>query len=245
MLRAKPMIAIAWIYAAAIFLPTFYFSNSSKLVTESGIFFYCATVPNNSLAGFVYLIFLFLAAFLIPASTLGVLYTRVARKVWVRDRKISRHGDSINSRHRAIIERSKKRVTRMLLIVVVVFITCWLPFVLYTGFIERYVAPFPNPSDGVRFILYCLGLFNSVCNPVIYFFSSESFRKESLKNVCLDNDSGESHNTSSTRVKSRTLSKLSIVIPPILTRERRPTVDKSNGAKILAPNDPAVCDTRL
>ena len=141
----------------------------------------------------------------------------------------------------------------MLLIVVVVFIACWLPFVLYTGFIERWVAPFPNPSDGVRFVLYSIGLFNSVCNPAIYFFSSENFRKGSLKNVCLDsNASGEknvhgneSQNTMSTRIKSRTLSKLSIVIPPFLMRERSPTEDKPKVSNTSRPETPDVCDTRL
>ena len=247
------MIITAWIYAALIFLPAFYFSNTSKLVTETGTFHYCATVPNNSFAGFVYLIFLFLAAFLIPALTLGILYFRVARKVWARERKISRHGDSISSRHRVIIERSKKRVTKMLLTVVVVFTTCWLPFVLYTGFIERWVAPFPNPSDGVRFITYCFGLFNSVCNPVIYFFNSESFKRESLKNVCLESNSGgrnafvnESPNTVSTRdSRSRTLSKLSIIIPPIMTRERRLTQETQKANGIAEPVERQVYDTKL
>lgn len=155
--------------------------------TPNGKLWYCITIPNNSLPGFIYLLFLFLASFLIPLVTMIVLYTRVGKAVWSRQRKISRSNNTyISNSSLSVLERSRKRVTRMLLIVVVVFLICWAPFVIYIGFIERWVAPFPNPADGVRFITYCLGIFNSICNPFIYFFNSESSRKESLKVVCFE-----------------------------------------------------------
>lgn len=74
----------------------------------------------------------------------------------------------------------------MLLIVVVVFLFCWSPFVIYTGFIERYVASFPNPADAARLVLYSLGLANSTCNPFIYYLNSEGSKKGSLKSVCFE-----------------------------------------------------------
>lgn len=185
--RAYTLIITAWLYAAAIFIPTFYFAKMEGLDTKNGKLWYCITIPNNSLAGFVYLLFLFLASFLVPLIIMIVLYTRVGKAVWSRQRKISRsHNTYISNSSITVLERSRKRVTRMLLMVVVVFLLCWSPFVIYTGFIERWVAPFPNPADGVRLITYCLGLFNSICNPFIYYFNSESSRKESLKVVCFE-----------------------------------------------------------
>jgi hypothetical protein len=59
----------------------------------------------------------------------------------------------------------------MLLIVVAVFFVCWTPFVVYSGFLEERLKGFPNPMDGVRLGLYGLGLFNSICNPFIYYFN--------------------------------------------------------------------------
>jgi len=69
------------------------------------------------------------------------------------------------------LERSRKRVLRVLLIVVICFVTCWLPFALYHGILERYLKEPPNPMDAVRLITYGVGLANSTCNPFIYYFN--------------------------------------------------------------------------
>lgn len=185
----KPYILLftAWCYAAAVFVPTFYFAKMEGLDTKNGKLYYCITIPNNSLAGFIYLLFLFVAAFLVPLVTMIVLYTRVGKAVWSRARKISRSNNTyISNSSLSVLERSRKRVTRMLLTVVAVFLICWSSFVIYTGFIERWVAPFPNPADTVRLITYGMGLFNSICNPFIYYFNSESSRRDSLKVVCFE-----------------------------------------------------------
>jgi hypothetical protein len=158
-----------------------------KIETTNGRLWYCATIPNNNLLGFIYLLFLFVAAFAIPLITMIVLYFRVGKTVWSRQRKISRSSNTYMSKNSiSVLERSRKRVTRMLLMVVVVFLFCWFPFVLYTGFIERWVASFPNPADAARLILYSLGLANSICNPFIYYLNSEGSKKGSLKNVCFE-----------------------------------------------------------
>lgn len=186
-MRPKFLIGGAWIYSAVIFLPTFYFAESAPIETSKGTLYYCITIPNNTLPGTAYLVFLFILGFVVPFVTMVILYYRIGRAVWHRQRKISRSANTtISSANMSAMERSKKRVTRMLLIVVIVFSCCWAPFVVYTGFIERWVAAFPNPSDTIRFITYCVGLFNSICNPFIYYFSSEDLRKESLKYVCIE-----------------------------------------------------------
>ena len=185
-LRPKVLISAAWIYGGVIFLPTFYFVETEKISSAGNqTFWYCRTVPNNTLPGFVYLVFLFVFGFGIQLITIIVLYSRVGKTVWSRERKISRQG-TVSSAIAASLDRTKKRVTQMLLTVVIFFLFCWAPFVLYTGFIERFVAPFPNPADAVRVITYGFGQFNSVCNPFIYFFNSPSFRRDSLRKVCLE-----------------------------------------------------------
>lgn len=184
-LRPKVLITTAWIYGSAIFLPTFYFAETENISSANQTFWYCRTIPNNTAPGFVYLLFLFVFGFGIQLITIIVLYSRVGKAVWSRERKISRTG-TVSSANAASLDRTRKRVTQMLLTVVICFLLCWAPFVIYTGFIERWVAPFPNPADAVRVITYGFGLFNSVCNPFIYFFNSPSFRKDSLRKVCLE-----------------------------------------------------------
>lgn len=185
-LRPKVLISAAWIYGGAIFLPTFYFAETQNVSSAGNqTFWYCRTIPNNTLPGFVYLLFLFIFGFGIQLITIIVLYSRVGKAIWNRERKISRQGTMSRANVQSL-DRTRKRVTQMLLTVVIFFLLCWAPFVIYTGFIERYVAPFPNPADPVRVITYGFGLFNSVCNPFIYFFNSPSFRRDSLRKVCLE-----------------------------------------------------------
>lgn len=184
-LRPKVLISAAWIYGGGIFLPTFYFAETVRVSSGDQTFWYCRTIPNNTLPGFVYLLFLFIFGFGIQLITIIVLYSRVGKAVWSRERKISRQG-TVSAANMASMDRTRKRVTGMLLTVVIFFLVCWAPFVIYTGFIERWVAPFPNPADPVRVITYGFGLFNSVCNPFIYFFNSPNFRRDSLRKVCLE-----------------------------------------------------------
>lgn len=112
---------------------------------------------------------------------MSVLYYKVARAVWNRTKHLStaalmKQSDSSLK----IIDNSRKRVTRMLLMVVMVFFLCWTPFVLYSGFLESRLKSFPNPMDAVRLGLYGLGLFNSICNPFIYYFNGANLNPKEL-----------------------------------------------------------------
>ncbi|XP_078373969.1 pyroglutamylated RF-amide peptide receptor-like isoform X1 [Oculina patagonica] len=240
-LRPKVLITTGWIYAGVIFLPTFYFADTENVQSANGAFWYCRTIPNNTAAGFSYLIFLFIFGFGIQLVTIIVLYSRVGKAVWSRERKISRQG-TVSTANAASLDRTKKRVTQMLLTVVIFFLVCWAPFVIYTGFIERYVAPFPNPADTIRFITYALGLFNSVCNPFIYFFNSPSFRRDSLRKVCLEvaNPGGQKEDRNSdSNTRSTIISRAGTVVQAVEKKSA------SNGIGNRAYDENETNDTRL
>ena len=186
LLSPEWMITMAWTYSVIIFTPTFYFSSLQPITTSTNnTVYYCTPIPNHSTAGFAFLIIVFLGAFMLPLGTMTVLYFRIVRLVWNRPRKLSVSANGSTSSGK-VLERSRKRVLFMLLIVLLVFITCWTPFVIYSGFVERRVKIFPNPMDNVRIILYGLGLSNSICNPFIYFFFTRGFSIESIKTLCID-----------------------------------------------------------
>lgn len=218
-LRPKVLISAGWIYGGSIFLPTFYFADTEDIQSGNETFWYCRTIPNNTTAGFIYLLFLSIFGFGIQLITIIVLYSRVGKAVWSRERKISRSG-TLSRATSESLDKTRKRVTKMLLIVVICFLLCWAPFVIYTGFIERSVAPFPNPADTVRVITYGFGLLNSVCNPFIYFFNSPNFRKDSLRKVCLEvidaigQDENKTHRSDSTTRSSVVASKTDSVVGP-------------------------------
>ena len=134
--------------------------------------YYCTTTQGStqSLFGQIYLLASVLLGFVIPLITMTVSYYCVIRVVWTRHR---RHSSTVDSESDAritnanLLERSRKRVLRVLLTVVICFVTCWLPFALYHGILERYLKEPPNPMDVVRLITYGVGLANSMCNPFI------------------------------------------------------------------------------
>lgn len=171
--RPNWLLSFAWLYSTLQFLPTFYFSSLVPIdITNSTRVYYCTPIPNKSQSGKIYLILLFFASFIVPVSTMSVLYYRVARVVWDRKKRLSVVSvTSQNVQNSKIMEGSRKKVVRMLLIVVAVFFICWTPFVVYSGFLEQRLKGFPNPMDAVRLGLYGLGLSNSICNPFIYYFN--------------------------------------------------------------------------
>ena len=103
-----------------------------------------------------------------------ISYYRVIKVVWTRNRRLSSSAapeSNATITNAKLLERYRKRVLRVLLIVVLCFVICWLPFALYHGILERYLKEYPNPMDGARLITYGLGLANSMCNPFIYYFN--------------------------------------------------------------------------
>lgn len=82
-------------------------------------------------------------------------------------------------------KRSERKVTRMVSIVVAVFVLCWLPFYVFnvtsvTGSINS-TAALKSTFDFV----VVLGYANSCANPVLYAFLSENFKKSFQKVLCL------------------------------------------------------------
>lgn len=181
------MILLAWLYSVMQFTPTFYFTDVKPITVEKNkTVYYCTTVPNNSLSGLAYLMFLAVASFVLPLVTMSIMYYKVSRVVWRRQRNLSISSTiSANTAHLSVLIQSRRRVIRVLLTVVLVFLICWSPFVIYCGFLEKTLRGFPNPMDGTRLALYSLGLLNSMCNPFIYFFNVGGKRNDALKDLYL------------------------------------------------------------
>lgn len=194
------LIPLAWLYSILQFIPTFYFADVQPITLEGNkTVYYCTTVPNNTSSGIAYLMFLSVASFALPLLTMSILYYKVARVVWRRQRNLSI--TSTISGHTAnlkVLVQSRKRVTRVLLTVVLVFLICWAPFVIYCGFIERELRGFPNPMDGARLGMYGLGLANSMCNPFIYFFNVGGKRTDAVRDLYLQITAGRKRRASST-----------------------------------------------
>ncbi|KAL8620756.1 hypothetical protein ACOMHN_041930 [Nucella lapillus] len=81
--------------------------------------------------------------------------------------------------------RAKKRVTRMVIIVVIIFAVCWLPIQIIL--VLQQFKVYPNtevPFVGLQMASNCLAYMNSCVNPFLYAFLSDNFRRSFRKFLC-------------------------------------------------------------
>ena len=179
--RPKWMIAFAWLFSCLLFLPSFFLTNVIEMRVGDATYGYCTTIPNNTTFGLAFLLVVAVMSFLLPLALMTAMYASIVRVVWFRHQTLDR--EDVCGQQK-VFKRSRKKVLKMFIIVIAVFLLCWLPFVIYCGFIEMHVATFPNPGDMIRITTYCLGLSNSFWNPFVYFFSIDWLRKACWDVIC-------------------------------------------------------------
>lgn len=129
----------------------------------------CIFLSNEGYNYAAFQISFFLSSYIIPLSLIFVLYMLMLKRLWF--------GVAPGGRVSAESLRSKKRVTRMVVIVVVIFAVCWCPIqiVLVLKSVNSYpITPF---RIVVQITSHILAYMNSCVNPILYAFLSENFRK--------------------------------------------------------------------
>ena len=178
---ANRLIIAAWIYAVVVVSPSLYLTKLQQTpvdpVTNESLT-YCATIPATTTLNKIYVMFLGLFGYIIPLASLIILYGKIYKTVWRR--KSGQLGDS---RPVEAFIRSRKKVLKMFITVILVFLLTWVPLLLYISAIETTIKSSSSHVDYVRLITYSLGLCNSVCNPFIYALFNAKFRA-GCKEMC-------------------------------------------------------------
>ena len=126
--------------------------------------------------------YFFAVGFLLPLAVISVLYTQVARKLWLHEVPVD-HNVSENQREQEI---PKKRVVRMLIIVVVVFAVSWLPVHVYQ--MDQGVSMGVSGGGAmwdpyvIIYICYWFSQANSAINPWLY-IGLNGKMKAAFKNI--------------------------------------------------------------
>ena len=129
----------------------------------------CTFKQSDGVDGWNYMAFqiaFFNTSYVVPLLLICGLYVCTLKRLW---RPL---GDG-SGRNR----RGKRRVTRMVIIVVVIFAVCWCPIqlVLLLKSLNWYHM---NPSTLIiQITSHTLAYTNSCVNPILYGFFSENFRK--------------------------------------------------------------------
>ncbi|KAL4659006.1 galanin receptor type 2-like [Arapaima gigas] len=110
----------------------------------------------------------FVFGYVIPVFIVSLSYTRTIKYLWTAVDPLDSMTES---------KRAKRKVTKMIIIVTVLFCICWLPYhmvilcYLYGDF------PFNQTTYAFRLLSHCMAYANSCLNPIVYALVSKHFRK--------------------------------------------------------------------
>ncbi|CAG9804066.1 unnamed protein product [Chironomus riparius] len=177
--NATLAIGVAWLFICSSCIPV---GLSHGLVTYGEEYEYVEikciflTQYNHS----VFQISFFLSSYVVPLTLISVLYVCMLASLW----------KGTGTRISAESRRGKKRVTRMIVAVVLAFAICWLP--IHIILVLKSLDAYHQTTMLVAFqiISHVLAYTNSCINPILYCFLSENFRKAFRKVV----NCGSQHN---------------------------------------------------
>ncbi|KAL0272541.1 UNVERIFIED_CONTAM: hypothetical protein PYX00_005473 [Menopon gallinae] len=167
---SKIVAAAAWTISAIMILPIILYSDAVKDPSEPD-HYTCNIIWPTSNNTFT--IYSFILTFAIPLTLTFICYVLVIRK-------LQTVGPKNKSKEK---KRSHRKVTKLILTVITVYVFCWLPY-----WITQLVLIFQSPEQqGVSLFLLChmianlLSNANSAMNPVLYAFLSDNFKKSFVK----------------------------------------------------------------
>lgn len=168
----KLTIAVIWLWSLASAAGMV---SMAKLCLVNGSQYYCVIDFSHvelTTINVTSLIIELLFNFAVPVVSMAVLYSIVC---WhLLSREVPGEGANHDQRHEEAMQTAKK-VTRMMIIVVVLFGLCWFPFYIFVGLdsLHKMVLPYA----AVKFTVWLANAFSAI-NPYIYLSFNSRFRKE-------------------------------------------------------------------
>ncbi|XP_051897788.1 G-protein coupled receptor 54-like [Pristis pectinata] len=147
-----------------------------------GLQIYCIEAFPTESQQKAFIIYSFLAAYLLPLLTICVCYTVMLQRV---GRPAVRPIDSNYQKVHHLSERSvamRAKVTKMVVVIVLLFTVCWGPiqvFILFQGFYTDFQVNFETYK--IKTWANCMSYANSAINPIVYAFMGEGFRRSFRK----------------------------------------------------------------
>lgn len=171
---AKILNGVVWVVSFLIVLPVTIYSNVQEEFNTCNI-----TWPEpHELQSIIFILYTSILGFFGPVVVISLCYLLIVIKV----RSAGVRAGLTKRR------KSERKVTRMVVIIVLVFVLCWLPF--FTTNLVNLVYIIPENNAAVYFFLVILTYVNSCANPILYGFLSENFKKSFQKVLCIHKPNG-------------------------------------------------------
>ncbi|XP_031626002.1 allatostatin-A receptor-like isoform X2 [Contarinia nasturtii] len=118
----------------------------------------------------------FLSSYVIPLFLISLLYVGMLLRLWKNAPGCNPSAES---------RKGKRRVTRMVVVIVLVFAICWLPIQIILVLKSLKLYGNSHITVIIQIISHVLAYMNSCVNPVLYAFLSDNFRKAFRKMKCV------------------------------------------------------------
>lgn len=174
--KCKVILFFIWLAALGVMVPWLVFFQHESYTTSRQHLYVCYdSWPSLTVQRGYYVGVMFVCCYSLPLAMITVCYSLIGLKVW-RRQGLGAHNSSTK-----LIQRSKVKVLKMLVVVCVLFSLSWLP--LYGINFWRVVQPEMSRttqhilSEIVVPLAQWLSSSNCCMNPIIYCFFSKKFRE--------------------------------------------------------------------
>lgn len=167
---------LAWCVSALIMLPIIMYAN---VMEQQNGRYTCAIIWPESHVNIIpglysFTIYSLILGFIIPLFIISFFYCMVIKKLHSVAKKTNRSKGK---------RRSHRKVTKLVLTVITVYIFCWLPY--WSAQISLITSPIEVCNTRLKVVLFlvvcCLSYSNSAINPILYAYLSDNFKKSFLK----------------------------------------------------------------
>lgn len=176
---AKVVSATIWALSFLVVLPVVVFAN----VQEKGGTCNITWPQPANIWEAAFIIYTSTVGFFCPLLVICLCYLLIVFKIRSSGKKV--HATSTKRR------KSERKVTRMVVIIVAMFVVCWLPF--YALNVVNLLVSLPPDYQGLYFFVVVLIYANSCANPIVYVFLSDNFKRGFRKALCRSTRKVESH----------------------------------------------------
>ncbi|XP_070494536.1 cardioacceleratory peptide receptor-like isoform X1 [Chironomus tepperi] len=187
--RAKLLVISAWIMSALFSTPQFFLYEETLIQGRTQ----CWIELGESWRWQLYMTLVSIVLFIIPALIISLCYAIIVKTIWekgtymgTKDRtkkngkSSSTDDDDRGSRRassRGIIPRAKVKTVKMTFVIVIVFIACWSPYIVFDLLQVFDQIPKTQTNIAIATFIQSLAPLNSAANPLIYcLFSTQVWK---------------------------------------------------------------------
>ncbi|GAV00975.1 hypothetical protein RvY_11754 [Ramazzottius varieornatus] len=179
--KAIVVMCLTWVLALIVTLPTAIFAEVVDEIRVDGTAaLHCterwpdlSKSDGSSYLSYVYGMFLMSFQYFIPVGIMIFAYSTIAVHVW----KMETPGEAMKDRDKKLKDE-KLRMTKMMVVVVLLYIISWLPINVYNVIADQYsgIMYCYQYIHYIWFVCHWLAMSHATYNPIIYFWMNSKFR---------------------------------------------------------------------